>query len=326
MSHSVQVTDSTPDGALTLSIAAVERDTGLTKDTLRVWERRYGFPRPTRDAGGERAYPLDQVDKLRLLRRLLDAGHRPGRVVPLGLDELTRLSEALGERRAVAARPLLEEAAAADYLATIRAHDLPALRRRLAGDLARLGLTRFVVEVLAPLNQAVGDAWLRGHLAVFEEHAYTEAVQSVLRQGLAAVPLPAPTARPRVLFATVSGEPHGLGLLMAEAVCAVEGAACVPLGVQLPVWESVLAARAYDCDVLALGFSGCTGPQTIVQALQELRAKLPPEVTLWAGGSAPVLQRRRIEGVLPVPTIDALPAALQAWRAQRGQARRAGSP
>lgn len=33
-------------GGTLLSIAAVERDTGLTKDTLRVWERRYGFPTP----------------------------------------------------------------------------------------------------------------------------------------------------------------------------------------------------------------------------------------------------------------------------------------
>ena len=41
---------------ITLSIAAVERDTGLSKDTLRVWERRYGFPQPGRDGFGERAY------------------------------------------------------------------------------------------------------------------------------------------------------------------------------------------------------------------------------------------------------------------------------
>ena len=63
---------------VTLTIASVERDTGLSKDTLRVWERRYGFPAPGRDARGERLYPLDQVDKLRTLKRLLDLGHRPG--------------------------------------------------------------------------------------------------------------------------------------------------------------------------------------------------------------------------------------------------------
>ena len=48
-----------------LSIAAVERDTGIGKDTLRVWERRYGFPVPERDVHGERIYPMSQVEKLR---------------------------------------------------------------------------------------------------------------------------------------------------------------------------------------------------------------------------------------------------------------------
>ena len=29
-------------------IGAVERDTGIGRDTLRIWERRYGFPVPER--------------------------------------------------------------------------------------------------------------------------------------------------------------------------------------------------------------------------------------------------------------------------------------
>ena len=78
---------------LTLSISAVERDTGLSKDTLRVWERRYGFPTPERDAIGERAYSLDQVEKLRIVKRLMDGGHRPGRVVPMRVEELQQLSD-----------------------------------------------------------------------------------------------------------------------------------------------------------------------------------------------------------------------------------------
>ncbi|MFW9621935.1 MAG: MerR family transcriptional regulator, partial [Macromonas sp.] len=45
---------------LSFNIAAVERDTGLSKDVLRMWERRYGFPLPQRDAHGERLYPAAQ--------------------------------------------------------------------------------------------------------------------------------------------------------------------------------------------------------------------------------------------------------------------------
>ena len=80
--------DRAPGADLTVPIGAVERDTGLSKDTLRVWERRYGFPAPQRDAFGERAYPLAQVDKLRMVKRLLDHGHRPGRIVGLPIERL----------------------------------------------------------------------------------------------------------------------------------------------------------------------------------------------------------------------------------------------
>ncbi|NCN23783.1 MAG: MerR family transcriptional regulator [Gallionella sp.] len=66
------------------SIASVERETGIGKDTLRVWEKRYGFPIPARNARGERLYPAAQIEQLILVKRLLDKGIRPGKVV--GLD------------------------------------------------------------------------------------------------------------------------------------------------------------------------------------------------------------------------------------------------
>lgn len=68
---------STPLDPPPLHITAVERDTGITKDTLRVWERRYGYPKPIRSAQGERLYPSAQVDELKLIQRLLSAGLRP---------------------------------------------------------------------------------------------------------------------------------------------------------------------------------------------------------------------------------------------------------
>mgnify|MGYP001182274105 CR=1 FL=1 len=300
--------------ALTLTIAAVERDTGLSKDTLRVWERRYGFPRPARDGGGERVYPIDQVEKLRTVKRLLDAGHRPGRIVALSADHLQQLCASTIDHPAAATRggavrddlqPLLELA---------RSHDVPGLRRHLAQSLARCGLARFVVDAAAPLMTLVGEAWLRGQLDVHEEHMVTESVQLLLRHALASLPESTPDARPRVLLTTLPGEPHGLGLLMAEALLAVDGATCISLGVQTPLWDVVLASRAYRADVVALGFSGSVNPNHVVDALAELRAKLPGEVALWAGGSAPVLRRRAVDGVLPLPTLEAMQQALQRWR------------
>jgi DNA-binding transcriptional MerR regulator/methylmalonyl-CoA mutase cobalamin-binding subunit len=300
---------------ITLSIAAVERDTGLSKDTLRVWERRYGFPSPQRDAIGERAYTLDHVEKLRVIKRLLDAGHRPGRIVPLSFEELQKLTDSTVDQPARSVEAPLGSADVLAYIGLIRSHDLAALRGQLSRQMARLGIGRFVNDVIAPLNIAVGDAWIRGQMEVFEEHTYSETVQVVLRQAIAGVPPPPAGSGPTVLLTTFPGEPHGLGLLMAEAIFALEGCSCVSLGTQTPLWDIVMAAGAHRVDIVALGFTGCMNPNQVVDGLQELRGKLPARLQVWAGGGAPVLQRRRVDGVTPLESLDQIVSGIRQWRA-----------
>ena len=300
--------------AQTISIAAAERETGLSKDTLRVWERRYGFPSPGRDIFGERAYATAQIEKLRIVKRLMDAGHRPGRLVPMSTEELAHLSAA------AAARPADGSAAMADLqsmLTLLREHEVGRLRGRLRQAQVRLGLSAFVTEVVAPFNTLVGDAWMRGQLEIFQEHSYTEMAQSILRAAIHSLPAAGPLQRPKVLLSTLPGEPHGLGLLMAEALLAAEGGQCFPLGVQTPLWDLVLAAQAHRVDLVGLSFTGCMNPNRVVEALSELRAKLPDAVELWAGGSAAVLHRRPVPGVVAVRSLCDLPAALRRWRGAR---------
>jgi len=78
-----------------LTISAVERETGLSKDTLRAWERRYGFPLPERDARGDRRYPPQQVERLRKIKRLVDHGFRPSKIIS-SANKLDWLSDKLG--------------------------------------------------------------------------------------------------------------------------------------------------------------------------------------------------------------------------------------
>ena len=319
MKNPIIATDSgvTAEAGATLPIAAVERDTGLPKDTLRVWERRYAFPRPARDAAGERAYPIEQLEKLRLLKRLLDGGHRPGRVVPLPMDELQRLAQ-VGARPAAGAAGVGADAAELDTLLDlIRRHDAGALRAELARRQSRHGLAHLVHDVVAPLNVQIGEAWVRGQLEVFEEHLYTQVVQGVLRRSIAALPEAAEDARPRVLLTTFPGEPHALGLLMLEAVLALEGCHCVALGTQTPLPDIVRGASACGADIVALSFTACMPAGAVTDGLKELRARLAPQTLLWAGGSAPVLQRRRLEGVHTFGALRDVQAPLQDWRAAR---------
>ncbi|ABM36762.1 MerR family transcriptional regulator [Polaromonas naphthalenivorans] len=296
------------------SIAAVERDTGLSKDTLRVWERRYGFPRPGRDSAGDRVYPPDQVERLRLIHRLMEAGHRPGRIVALEPEAL----QALSAPAAAPERPSEPNSAPAldVYLELIQHHDAHKLRSLLGQTALRLGLVNFVTLVVAPLNTAVGEAWLNGRFQVFEEHIYTECVKGVLRNVIASIPAPQGVDAPRVLLTSFPDEPHGLGLLMAEALFALEGCNCLPLGPQTPISDIAKAARAYKADIVALSFTAVLGANVIVAGLRELRRQLPQGMAIWVGGRNPVLSRREVPGVLPVQTLESLREQVARWRSQ----------
>jgi DNA-binding transcriptional MerR regulator len=75
-------------------IGAVSRLTGITPDTLRVWERRYAAVTPKRTAGGGRLYTTEDIARLKLIRRLVDKGDTISVVAGLSHDELQqRLSE-----------------------------------------------------------------------------------------------------------------------------------------------------------------------------------------------------------------------------------------
>jgi methanogenic corrinoid protein MtbC1 len=295
----------------TFSIAAVEQDTGISKELLRMWERRYQFPQPGRDASGDRTYPLEQVERLRLIKRLMDQGHRPGKLMATSAPALAALSAAgarLPPSTDVSEGPDSGLDAVLDFLTR---HDAAGFQQALQQRLSQHGLQRFVVATVAPLTGLVGQGWETGRIGIFEEHLFTELTTRVLRQALDA--LPAGPRSPRVLLTTAPTEAHALGLLMAEALLALEGAHCIPFGTEMPLPDIARAAAAHQVEVVALSFSASFPARQVPDTLRRLRELLPPEVALWAGGSG-VARVAALDGVVVLQGLDDGVRALQARR------------
>lgn len=155
---------------------------------------------------------------------------------------------------------------------------------------------------------------MSGTLQVFEEHIYSESLQLVLRQAIHALPAPAGEG-PRVLLTTLPGESHALGLLMAEALLSLEGAACLSLGVQTPPAQLPGAVAAHRADVVALSFSGQLPNRAVLDGLAELRSLLPPGVEIWAGGSSRALRLPGApQGVRCLDGLRAIAPEMNRWR------------
>jgi len=304
-----------------LSIAAVERETGISKDTLRVWERRYGFPRPERDRNGERVYADAQVAKLRVLSRLLALGFRPGHIVH---RSLTELEQCVAQRTAAqtAEPPASEdvEASLEAMVGRLRLYDVEGLRKQLNQVLLRLGLQRFIIEFATRLNVLVGEEWARGDLSVSQEHLYTEQMQQLLRQAIDA--LQAEAGVPTILLTTAPGEEHQIGLLMAQACFLAARARCISLGAQTPISQILEAAHAQAVDAVGLSFSTSFKPVAAQQVLRELRSRLDPRIQIWGGGSLWERVRAKTPGVTLVPRLSQIEALVNQYRASHAASQR----
>lgn len=299
-----------------LPISSVERETGIAKDTLRVWERRYGFPAPLRNETGDRRYPDAQVRKLHVIRQLMDCGLRPAKLLQQSVEELTLNLQSMADSQHTAPelRGELQE-----IVNVVRSHSPETLRKLLNGALLEVGLRKFLLEFVEPLNRAIGVAWTRGELGISEEHLYSEQIQIILRRAIDSVP--AQTDRPRILLTTLSGEQHQLGLLMAHACLALEGALCISLGIQTPIGEVQRAASAHRADIVGLSFGQSTKKSEACESLLALRTVLAPRVQIWAGGRLWRDARAILPGVLQISALTDIPTAVATWRADRPESR-----
>jgi methanogenic corrinoid protein MtbC1 len=244
-----------------------------------MWERRYGFPAPVRNNVGNRIYREADVERLVLVAKAMKMGYRAGEAIRLSTEALTELlatQTQITVERERGPHPNIEP-----LLDRVTTADPEGLRRELRRSASILGARQFIVDVCAPLVEAVGEAWSRGELQVHHEHLLSDILIAQLRLMSA---LHDGTDGPKLLLATLPREQHAIGMHMVGLFAQVLGAQVHLLGTDTPPLEISRAASALRIQAVGLSISSCFPAVAAREHIQWLADHLPGSVELWLGG------------------------------------------
>lgn len=273
-------------------IQMAEQLSGIGKDLLRMWERRYGFPMPLRDARGDRVYTSEQIEKLRLLRQLIALGHRPGKIIERDLADLQQMLRLQRQHHAG-----LDAAVCEPLREALQAASPEPLQGLLGQLLVKQGLEvflqRFMPDATLWLNESVAD----GSLAVEAQRRFEDETLALIRIAVSQL---LPPNRPRkVMLATWPAGAIQLPMACTEGLLRLAGVDAVPASIPASGGLKALASAALKarCQAVLVHVGSGMPPTKAFEALEDLRFQLPLSVECWAVGPMFQATRRHIEAV-----------------------------
>ena len=268
-------------------IHRVAKLTGLSKDVIRVWERRFELLKPTRGANRYRNYSDEDVALLKFLKEQLDAGGSIGELAKLGREEL------LGRARAAAPHVSFVDNTFSrllrELLSTLNPLNRVIFEKRLNGAVAVVPFEEALHGILLPLQEQVGQLWHDAQIDVAIEHYVTKHIQQKIFSAMNQLPVAEFGAK--VVVACPPGEEHDIAALTVAYRCRVRGCRVYYLGANVPVASLANLCGKVEPDLTIMSFPLALSDDQATELVQALADEVSPVSNLAVGGHGAIAMR-----------------------------------
>lgn len=257
---------------------------GLTPDAIRAWERRYSALTPDRSTSNRRLYTDDEVDRLVLLRKAIQSGHRIGKIAGLPVEELRELIVELHQPNCSTDEtiPPTNDPLLAECLLAIERLDPEAFEHCLTRAASKFGTVAMLDRLVGPLVEHIGLSWRNGKVRIASEHMATAILRAYLMRTLGSFKPTGPA--PYIVVTTPSGQHHEFGALLVAVTASLQGWRVLYLGPNLPAEEIAGAAQFIGAQAVALSIVYPPDDLRLPDELLALRRYLGNDIPVLVGG------------------------------------------
>ncbi len=272
-------------------IDRVSKLTGLSKDVIRIWERRYGFIQPSRGENRYRIYTDEDVALLRFLKKEMEKGAPIGDLATLGREALIEQMQAI---------PEVEPEAMPSYDALVdrlveHLDPLEPLQfeRRLNGAVAVVPFEEALYRILIPLQERVGGLWHAGKISVAVEHYVTKHVQQKIFSAMNHFNIR--TEGKNIVVACAPLEEHEIAAQIGAYLCRRQGHRVHFLGANVPLDALVALCQAVQPDLTLISMIIDPPEENLSETIEAYSKSILAICPIWIGGQAAQTAKARLQ-------------------------------
>lgn len=264
-------------------IKTVARLTGIPKNTLIAWERRYELVTPTRLKNGYRVYTANDLLVINRVKGLLEQGFKISEAAVLVLnDQKPGQSDAPANDELEKSRETVT--LQADLLEAIGDYDLDQMDA-VFEKASSLSIERLIDDIVIPVSVKVGENWATGKFNIAQEHFSSSFMKERLFSLFKQMKNEVDDSKKSILLACITGERHEIGLLSLGIKFRAKGHPVLYLGSDMPASEVADAAIYKKVNSIGLSVVNPVSLLDVLHYVERLRGMLPNDVKIFLGGN-----------------------------------------
>lgn len=210
------------------TIKDLENLSGIKAHTLRIWEQRYNFLKPSRTFTNIRYYSNDELKKVLNIALLNKYGFKISHIDKMDDAEMNEKILSLNQMEAQ------QERIVNDLIKNMVDLDMNSFENTLDRFVLVKGIERAITQIIFPYLEKIGILWMTNHINPAQEHLVSNIIRQKLIVGIEGVSTTLKLNKTVLLFLP-EAEYHELGLLFMYYLLKKRGATVIYLGTNVPL-------------------------------------------------------------------------------------------
>lgn len=282
---------------MNFTIKELEALSGIKAHTIRMWERRYHFLKPSRSDTNIRRYSNDELKSLLTVALLNKYGFKISKIDSMSHEERKKAVLELSGQEAFNERLVNKMIA---YMIDLRVTEFEKL---LSDYIRQDGIEKTVTEIIFFFLEKVGILWHTNHILPAQEHIVSNIIRQKILSAIDNLPQ-VHKEEPLFLVFLPEDEYHELGLLIAYYLLRKRKIPAIYLGSSVPLTDVQFICEIKRPSYLYLHLTAFPRKTNLQKYIQILAQKFPRVKIILSGSAIQPDKKSSLSNVVKLQSLD----------------------